>query len=348
MIEQPLDIEQADALTAYLQRTGRIAADEQPTIRVLAGGVSNRTVLVERASGEAWVLKQALSKLRVAVDWFSDPSRIHREAEGLRWLDQLAPPATITPLVFEDHANHILAMQAVPQPHTNWKTMLLAGQLDLDHIAQFGRLLGTIHHNAYDRRAEVAPAFTDRSFFESLRIEPYYSYTASQVPAAAQFFRDLIAGTRATRVTLVHGDYSPKNVLVHANRLVLLDHEVIHWGDPAFDLGFSLTHLLSKAHHLRAQRRAFAEAAAHYWQVYRDMIGGVPWADDLEARAARHTLACLLARVAGRSPLEYLTTPERARQRNVVVALMATPPVTIPGLIERLSARLNDADDHQA
>src|SRR5436190_6041909 len=115
MSADPLDIEQPDALAAYLRVTGRVSPDEPLRIRVLAGGVSNKTVLVERPAGEAWVLKQALPKLRVAVDWFSDPVRIRREAEGLRWLAQLAPPGTITPLVFEDAEQFLLAMQAVPQ-----------------------------------------------------------------------------------------------------------------------------------------------------------------------------------------------------------------------------------------
>lgn len=88
-----LDIERPGELARYLRQTGRIASDEEPSIAVLAGGVSNRTVLVELASGEAWVVKQALAKLRVQVDWFSDPARIHREADGLRWLAEIAPPA---------------------------------------------------------------------------------------------------------------------------------------------------------------------------------------------------------------------------------------------------------------
>src|SRR5215210_8750615 len=125
-----LDIERPADLLRYLRGTGRIAPDECPAVGVLAGGVSNRTVLVERPSGEAWVLKQALAKLRVAVDWFSSPERIHREALGLRWLARLAPPGTITPLVFEDHDRHLLAMRAVPRPLENWKALLLAGRLD--------------------------------------------------------------------------------------------------------------------------------------------------------------------------------------------------------------------------
>src|SRR5436190_19115938 len=124
-----LDIEEPQALMAYLRSTGRIDRAEEPQIKVLTGGVSNKAVLVQRISGESWVIKQALPKLRVALDWFSDPRRIEREALGLRYLTEIAPPGAITPLVFQDSSHFLLAMQAVPQPHENWKAMLLAGRI---------------------------------------------------------------------------------------------------------------------------------------------------------------------------------------------------------------------------
>ncbi|MFN7996230.1 MAG: phosphotransferase [Bryobacteraceae bacterium] len=335
-----IDIENRDALLAYLRKTRRIAPDETPGIRNLQGGVSNRTVLVERDSGEAWVLKQALAKLRVPVDWFSSPDRIHREALGLRWLERLAPAGTITPLIFEDMDQHLFAMQAVPQPHENWKSLLLAGKLDFDIIRQFSTLLSQIHGVGSERREELASVFADRSFFESLRLEPYYGYTSQQVPGAAGFLQTLIADTLSLRITLVHGDYSPKNVLVYQGGLVLLDHEVIHFGDPGFDLGFSLTHFLSKAHHLPAMRRDFLRAAAEYWNTYIAGVGSLPWSADLEPRAVRHTLGCLLARVAGRSPLEYMSIDERTRQREVVLSIMQSPPDRIAGLISQFEEKL--------
>jgi 5-methylthioribose kinase len=337
-----LNIEDARALIAYLQRTGRIAPAEQPRITILQGGVSNRTVLVEQDPGEAWVMKQALAKLRVPVDWFSSPERIHREALGLEWLARLAPPGTITPLLFEDRERHLLAMQAVRQPHENWKTMLLAGRICADHVQQFAALLATIHRESYGR-ADLAEVFGDCGFFESLRLEPYYGYSARQAPAAAAFLESLIGETLACRIALVHGDYSPKNILVHEGRLVLLDHEVIHFGDPAFDLGFSLSHFLSKAHHLPAFRREFASAALEYWRVYEEALGASAcstWAVDLERRAVRHTLACLLARTIGRSPLEYLDPAERIRQRDAVLHVMPAAPARVADLIPMFEEQL--------
>jgi len=225
-----LNIEQPGPLVNWLRSTGRIDSQETPGISVLAGGVSNRTVRVDRGRGETWVLKQALERLRVPVEWCCRPERTHREALGMRWLSTLAPSGSITPLVFEDVEQHILAMRAVPAPHANWKSLLLAGDVRENHVRQFGQLLGTIHRRARLGGQRLREVFADRSFFEVLRLEPFYEFTGTQVPEAAGFLRALAAECRAISLSLVHGDYSPKNILVYRGQLILLDHEVIHWG----------------------------------------------------------------------------------------------------------------------
>ena len=335
-----IDIERPEELRAYLLGRGVIDQSEEFTMTVLGGGVSNRTVLLARPGGEAWVLKQALEKLRVAVDWFSSPKRIHYEALGMQYLARYAPLGTITPLVFQDEAEHVLAMQAVPQPHQNWKSLLLQGDVKGEHIEQFAVLLGLVHRNAFlenEASGEVAEVFADRQYFENLRLEPYYLYAAEQVPEAAVFLHALVENTRQRLLTLVHGDYSPKNVLVRRDKLILLDHEVIHFGDPAFDLGFGMTHLLSKAHHLPSSRDTFRQATLDFWVHYQSALGNVPFALGLELYAVRHTLGCLLARVAGRSPLEYLSEQEKRTQNDVVVNLMRDLPPTVSDLVTRFA-----------
>ena len=334
-----LNIEDFAAAAAYLCSKRFAVADGDLSLECLPGGVSNRTVLVRFSDGRSWVLKQALAKLRVTVDWFSSPERIHREALALQWFARLAPAGSVPRLEFEDQANHLLGMDAVPFPHQNWKTALLLGNVNFNHVEQFGRLLGLVHRQA-SHVGEVRRVFEDTSFFESLRLEPYYLYSAEQVPEAAEFLHHLVAETRSCRLTLVHGDYSPKNILLRDDTLVLLDYEVAHFGEPAFDLGFSLTHFLSKAHHLTAQRALFAEAAVCYWQAYTQALDNVLWARDLEARVVRHALACLLARVAGRSPLEYLSDAERVRQRQAVLSLLPEPPCRVQDLVSEFLSRL--------
>ncbi len=333
-----MNIENPQELVSYLRETKKIQVNENPELRVLAGGVSNRTVLVKRQSGERWVLKQALEQLRVPVPWFSSPERIHREALGLKWLSQIVPEGSVTPFIFEDRQHNVLAMEAVPEPHQNFKSMLLEGQIEQDHVDQFGRLLGVIHRNSYKKGETVPPILLDRSFFESLRLEPYYRFTASQITKAAPFLNDLIQETLGLSLSIVHGDFSPKNILVFQNRLVLIDHEVIHFGDPAFDIGFAMTHFLTKAHHCKVHRDALRLAAKRYWEVYVNTSGLAQ--GDFEARSVEHTLGCLLARVAGRSQLEYLGENERSCQRDVVVELMQDRPVKIIELIDQFVDRI--------
>ena len=335
-----LDIENVDALTGYLRERGAIPGDESPGLQTLRGGVSNRTVRVDLCNGSSWVLKQALSKLRVEVDWFSDPRRVHREAAGIRWLSSTLPEGAVPGLVFEDHERHIIAMEAVPLPHEIWKTVLLRGDVDGDAVRQLAVILATMHGESCRRRDAVPGELEDRSYFESLRLEPCYGFAAAKLPRARSFLTGVIEETRARRESVVHGDFSPKNVLVHGGRLVLIDHEVIHVGDPSFDLGFSLTHMLSKAHHVDGRRQAFNAAARLYWETYRESLGDVDFAADLETRVVRQTLACLLARVAGRSPLEYLDDAERECQQEAILSLMPCPPRTVPGLISAFVAAL--------
>ncbi len=332
-----VDIENSGEAIAYLRSRGAIGTRECVRVRALAGGVSSRTVLIERDAGRSMVLKQSLPKLRVAVDWFSSPERIHREAMALRWFPQLGPADAFTELFFEDTEEHLIAMEAVPQPHSNWKTMLLAGDLQAEHFRRFGQLLAALHRNSVLGAGDLDPVFRDKTFFETLRIEPYYRYTAQRQGAeeAAEFLGLLIEETLATSVSIVHGDYSPKNVLLHGDRMVLLDHEVAHFGDPAFDIGFAMAHFLSKAHHLPGFRSAFLGSAKQFWRSY----GFDPY-PGFESRCVRHSLACLLARVWGRSPLEYLGPGERTHQAATVLAIMRRIPHEIPELVDNFEKEL--------
>jgi 5-methylthioribose kinase len=311
-----IDIEDFGQLLGYLRDTNRIASIENPTLRKLSGGVSNKTLLLTRSNGESWVIKQALPKLRVQSDWYSDPARIQVEANGLRYLPRVTPKGTIASLLFQDTGQNLLAMQAVPEPHQNWKQLLLCG--------------------------ELAPIFAGKQFFRTLRLEPYYQHSATVVQQAASFLEELAEWTLSRSDTLVHGDFSPKNVLVHHQHLILLDHEVLHFGDPAFDIGFSLTHFLSKALHLPQKRQALVGAAQLYWRRYLDEVRGAPWIAHLDFRAAQHTLASLLARICGRSPLEYLNEEERLLQRQIVLEMIeedfAGVDRVITGFAEKIAA----------
>jgi 5-methylthioribose kinase len=330
-----LDIEDFAALHQYLMLHTRLGAGETVSFKALQGGVSNRTVRIAWGDGHGWVLKQALPKLRVDVDWYSSTERIKVEAKALRWFNRCAPSGTTPRFVWEDPENHLLAMEAIPEGHENWKSVLLREEIVPDHFQQFGLLLGTIHRQSSESAPEVSQTFAETTYFQTLRVEPYYLYTARTTPTAASFLQALAQEMPLHKLSLVHGDYSPKNILLYRGKLILLDYEVAHWGEPAFDVGFALTHFLSKAHHLPRARIPLVDAARLFWQVYSDEVAPLHWAKALESRVARHTLGCLLARVAGKSPLEYLTRQEVVRQRDVILQLIANPPTKVDDLITR-------------
>jgi hypothetical protein len=74
--------------------------------------------------------------------------------------------------------------------------------------------------------------------------------------------------------------------------------------------------------------------------VYRREIDSLPWAAILEPRLVRHALACSLARVAGKSLLEYMTPLENHRQREIVGQLMANPPGSIAQLLAEFMEKI--------
>ena len=306
-----LDIEEKPELLEYLRSVGCLEPGESVDVNVLSGGVSGRTVLVNWVDKAPWVIKQAREQLQVPGDWHADPLRIEREADAMRVLNDILETRRVPKLVFQDRPHGLIAMQAVPEPFHNWKSMLMEGKVVDEHVIDFAQLIATIHIRSYQERQDVRACLQDMSFFEELRVEPYYTETKISHPELGSFFDHLVAEMRSNRITFVHGDYSPKNILVTPEGCVLIDHETAHWGDPAFDIGFAMTHFLAKALHLRSHRDVF-EAAAHlFWRSYSDAVSGELWIDGLERRVARHLAACLLARVDGKSPLEYLVLADQ-------------------------------------
>lgn len=313
---------------------------ERCSCRNLTGGVSNRTVRVARVGRPNLIVKQALSRLRVKVVWHSSPQRIHREFKALQVFAELLP-GQVPFACFEDSEQHVIGMEEVPVPYYNWKEQMLSGIVETRHWASFGTMLIRIHTATNEALAGIPNDLWDKTFFESLRLEPYYGFSKRQETAAATFLEELITETRPLEVALVHGDYSPKNVLICGEVLHLLDYEVCHVGDPAFDVGFALTHALSKSLKLPQKRQVLLECALQFWLKYSNAGTQEFVSSSLELRAVKHTLGCLLARAVGRSPLEYLNHDQRAWQARTVLDLIQRAHINIPDLIEDFRQRLS-------
>jgi len=298
-------------LAPYLHQRGVIARDSVD-VEELFGGVSNRVYLVRPSDGQALVVKQARPQLRTAAPWFCTVERIWREMDVLRACHDLAPPGTIPEILFEDRDNYVFGMTAAPPEAQTWKHVLLAGQFDPQRAQACGAVLGQIHAGSW-RSAALRAKFADQALFEALRIDPYYRSVARHCSSAAPQFEALIAELAAHPLALVHADFSPKNLLVWRDGLLLVDFETGHYGDPAFDLGFFLAHLMLKACRAAPDHRAVLQLATEFLREYRAQLepGIVLEFAPLLERGWRQLGGCLWARIDGTSQVEYLPQPDR-------------------------------------
>jgi 5-methylthioribose kinase len=286
----------------YLVEHGLAADPASLSIRELGGGVSNFVSLVE-GPGIRWVAKQSLGKLRVKDDWRSSRDRVFREAAAIQSLGCILDGA-VPQVVYVDRANFLYLMTAAPASSVVWKKSLLDGQVSVEVAEAAGRLLAAII-KASQSDPSYREQFADRRVFDELRIDPYYRTTAARHPEAREALARLIEDSWKIETSLVHGDYSPKNMLVRGDSVFLIDFEVVHWGDPSFDSGFLLNHLMLKAFHRPQYAALYFEAARGFW---RALVAGLAGARtvDFEAMTVRHLGGLMLARMDGKSPVEYI------------------------------------------
>ncbi|MGC4048767.1 MAG: phosphotransferase [Paludibaculum sp.] len=299
----------------------------------LGGGVSNHVLLVT-APGLRCVFKQSLERLRVEQEWLCRRDRIFRESSIMRDLAQLLPPGSVPSILLEDQENYLFAMQAAPEDAQPWKSPLLKGVAGQSHAARAGALLGTWIRES-ERHPEWQSGYGDQTVFHELRLDPYYRTTAARHPDLAAHFSSLIEESGRRRVSLVHGDFSPKNLLVTAQSMMVIDWEVVHWGDPSFDAAFLTNHLVLKAFHRPESLRDYASASSAFWRSLLETAG--PAGAWIEPAAMRHLGCLLLARVDGKSPAEYITEESvRNRVRAAATRLILSPPVSAAVAFERV------------
>ncbi|MDQ6434839.1 aminoglycoside phosphotransferase family protein [Mesorhizobium sp. LHD-90] len=311
-----------DVLTG-LAGLGLLGRDERPELEPLGGGVSSEIWKVSTANGDLCV-KRALARLKVAAVWEAPLERSHYEAEWMRVASAICPE-NVPELIAEDVDRHLVVMRFLPPSQYGlWKTMLRDGHTDPIFAAEVGRVLAAIHAATADDPG-IAERFATDAAFHAIRLEPYLEATANKHADVADRLFALSATTAATRRCLVHGDVSPKNMLAGPKGPVILDAECAWFGDPAFDLGFVLNHLLLKCVWTPAAGQKFLACFAALSEAY---LAGVAWepAAALEARVAALLPGLMLARIDGKSPVEYITAEtDRNRVRRFAIPLLKQP-----------------------
>ncbi len=311
----------AGTVSSYLTSRGLLAAGSPVRVTELGGGISN-TVLGVEAGNLSCVVKQSLARLRVADEWLAKRERAVTEARAIELAASLMPEA-VPRLLDLDREACAFTIERAPAGWRAWKDGLLEGESDETIARQVGTLLATWHGSTSDDPL-AAEAFADREGFDQLRIDPYYRAVMRRHPDLAD-----LMGAYAERLTgpgrcLVHGDYSPKNVLVGDGGLWIIDFEVTHFGEPSFDLAFMLNHLFLKALHRPQAASGYLGCALSFWRAYADIVPDTLAPDPA---ATLGQVGCLMvARVDGKSPAEYLREGEQDRARSLGRRLLTEPP----------------------
>jgi aminoglycoside phosphotransferase (APT) family kinase protein len=328
-------------VVAALEHAGLLQPGEVPRGEALAGGVSSDIWRIDLRSGAVCV-KRALPQLRVAALW---EAPVARNAFEVAWIEVAASvnAKAVPRLRGHDPIAGLFIMDFLePARHRLWKTELREGRADPTHAAAVGERLVRIHA-ATAGRDEIAQRFRTDHIFHAIRLAPYLEATALRHPGAAAALHELVRTTAQTRQALVHGDVSPKNIMLGPDGPVFLDAECAWYGDPAFDLAFVLNHLLLKCLWVPGASAALAGCFDALVQSY---LQGVDWTEPaaLEARAARLLPGLLLARVDGKSPVEYIVDEaQKNLVRRAALDLLAAPVSLLASVQERWMQELEQA-----
>lgn len=313
-----------ESVLAFLRKHGLAAADEVPAAAALSGGVSSDIWRVDLRSGPICV-KRALPRLRVEQLWEVPVERNRYERMWIETANAIIPGVAPKVLAFDDSG--CFAMQLL-EGYPLWKAELAEGRADRDFASKVGSSLARIHAATAGDKDCAARFDTDKNF-HAIRLEPYLLAAAKVHPVLSHVLENLVARTANTRLALVHGDVSPKNILIGPQGPVILDAECAWYGDPAFDLAFCLNHLLLKGLWVPVRRKAFLQCYDVLAEAY---LAGVTWEPraDAERRAATLLPGLLLARVDGKSPVEYLKTDtDKEFVRDIAARFLQAPPATL-------------------
>ena len=316
-----------NSVIPYLQSRGLISG--AATVEELTGGVSC-VVLAVKSETKDLVVKQALPELKVATLWQADQRRAIVEAHAMKLLHSITP-ASVPDLIDLDEAEFTLTMSRLPHESTNWKLDMLDGEIHPSIGSDLGKILATWHNFGFKNEGARAQ-FSEDSLFDQLRVSPFYRAVAAKNALLAQNIQELIDELNRDKSTIVHGDFSPKNIMITAeHKPIVLDFEVMHTGNPVFDLAFLCAHLLCKF--MRTENPAaqilLRESAKNFLDSYGSNCD-IPIAQSLP----RHIALIALARVEGVSLVNYLDAAGQLRITSKTKSIIANPMATFEELFQ--------------
>jgi 5-methylthioribose kinase len=298
----------------FLISMGLLKVDEDVLLQEIYGGVSSTIIMIVRKR-EKLILKQALKWFKIEKEISVPLDRNLCEQDCIDLMNSFLAPGIVPEIRFRDRGNYLFIMTCAQDGSRQWKEILLEGKVDLTIATRIGQVLAKIHnHTAYNK--EIEEKFRGNSIYILGRIDPCYREIQRLIPELRIAMQKIIDETISRQEALCTADFNPKNTLVKGKKIMLVDHEGAHYGDPSFDIGLFLAHIFLKSVHNWKLKNAYFNLARSFWNAYSSEIS-VWLLEDFERRVVQHIAAMMLARVIGKLPVEYLGEKDKVVVQSV-------------------------------
>ena len=283
-------------------------------------GVSSDIWYVKTETGFEFCIKRALKKLTVKEDWYAPISRSNFEASYFKACHNVNP-RSFPKILGHDKKNYILAMEWFkPKKYILWKKQLLDVAFDIKDGVSISDILNK-KHSYFNNKFNFKKEFENDKTFYDIRIEPYIIFTSKSYPEHKNYFIDAAKSLVSNKKTLIHGDFSPKNILIGPDFPVILDAETACWGDPIFDLAFCNNHIILKSILNSTNKKKYMLLSKEFIENY---INKINWEDknSFIDRFFKLVPLLILARLDGKSPIEYFQDKHVKKARTLSLKVL--------------------------
>ena len=315
---------------------GLLEPSEGFTQKKITTGVSSDIWYVETKK-KKFCIKRALNKLTVKEDWFAPVDRNNFEAKYFKECKKIVPNS-FPRILGHDSKKYILAMQWYDNnKYLVWKNKLLNDHVSNREAHMVARILIKIHNFFYGKKKFEKEFLNDKTF-HAIRIEPYILFTSNSYPQFKKNFISVANSLVRNKKTLIHGDFSPKNILLGKSYPVILDAETACWGDPVFDLAFCLNHIVLKSIY-KNNKIEYLELGKNFIETYLKYLN-YEKVDSFLNRFFSILPLFILARIDGKSPVEYFNEKHKQCARNFGAGLLGIKKIELSNFFEEWNKHL--------
>ena len=278
----------------------------------LTGGVSSEVYHVKTIKNN-YCIKRSLKRLLVKKKWIVNTNRIKFEYLWLKHCQNILKRNIPNTYEFNNKKKYIVMEYLKTSQYKTLKQLYFNKIININTIRSISKHLYKIHSNSSNYKTKKTFEGNYKNFYD-LRLDPYFNEVGRVYPKYKGYIKKINESYIKHSNTLVHGDFSPKNILVGKNKIIYLDAECCNFGDPVFDLVFFTNHLLIKSIFFKDKSQEFIKLYISFYKEYLSNLSTKNFNSYID-RIIKMTPIMLLSRVDGKSPVEYIN---KVKIKNII------------------------------